>query len=352
MSDVKRGGLFLLLLLVSSKPVLGGTIIVPGTKFSTYVDETVSDSDGQDQYYKQNNTPVLNESITNYNYLGGFGGNASALSTIGTQPSIGVSSQANASSFQTKEATDFSAAAYGAAYASSKTTLDFSLDIFSKYNQPVSLSIQSKAIITVFDGSQGDGDGISTASATFSIADLGLAKSANYGDGFGGKPLDSGFINFGGTFLAYTNHVYTGEISASAQAYEGHGAAGQGYAYVDPTFQVVGVSDPNDYLLVLSAGVGNIPISGVPESSTWAMMLLGFGGLGALAYRRKHAKLVPIVLLREPAKAFISSLDPNTCAGQWRTSSLSRQLGPVAPVDVELWQRCRAVDQKPAGGAV
>ena len=32
----------------------------------------------------------------------------------------------------------------------------------------------------------------------------------------------------------------------------------------------------------------NLQVSAVPEPSTWAMMLLGFGGLGALAYRRKR----------------------------------------------------------------
>jgi hypothetical protein len=29
-------------------------------------------------------------------------------------------------------------------------------------------------------------------------------------------------------------------------------------------------------------------IAAVPEASTWAMMLLGFMGVGFLAYRRKH----------------------------------------------------------------
>ena len=32
---------------------------------------------------------------------------------------------------------------------------------------------------------------------------------------------------------------------------------------------------------------GDLSISGVPEPSTWAMMLLGFAGIGFMAYRRK-----------------------------------------------------------------
>ena len=53
---------------------------------------------------------------------------------------------------------------------------------------------------------------------------------------------------------------------------------GSGTAFVDPMFSV-----PVGYTLVLSPGISN----GVPEPATWAMMLCGFGGLGALARRRR-----------------------------------------------------------------
>jgi hypothetical protein len=32
---------------------------------------------------------------------------------------------------------------------------------------------------------------------------------------------------------------------------------------------------------------GNFSVSAIPEPSTWAMMLLGFIGMGFMAYRRK-----------------------------------------------------------------
>jgi hypothetical protein len=32
----------------------------------------------------------------------------------------------------------------------------------------------------------------------------------------------------------------------------------------------------------------NLSVSAVPEPSTWAMMLLGFAGVGFMAYRRRH----------------------------------------------------------------
>jgi hypothetical protein len=43
-------------------------------------------------------------------------------------------------------------------------------------------------------------------------------------------------------------------------------------------------SAPNNGIVEIGAAE---PVTGVPEPSTWAMMLLGFVGLGFLAYRRK-----------------------------------------------------------------
>jgi hypothetical protein len=34
---------------------------------------------------------------------------------------------------------------------------------------------------------------------------------------------------------------------------------------------------------------GNVPGAVVPEPATWAMMIMGFGGVGALMRRRRHA---------------------------------------------------------------
>jgi hypothetical protein len=33
--------------------------------------------------------------------------------------------------------------------------------------------------------------------------------------------------------------------------------------------------------------IGAVSVSAVPEASTWAMILLGFAGVGFLSYRRK-----------------------------------------------------------------
>jgi PEP-CTERM motif len=60
-------------------------------------------------------------------------------------------------------------------------------------------------------------------------------------------------------------------------------------AFIDPFF-FVDSANPDGDTIVFSEGMTNGPenTSGVPEPSTWAMMLLGFLGLGCLAYRRKN----------------------------------------------------------------
>jgi hypothetical protein len=35
-------------------------------------------------------------------------------------------------------------------------------------------------------------------------------------------------------------------------------------------------------------GIDDLVITAVPEPSTWAMMILGFAGIGVLAYRRNN----------------------------------------------------------------
>ena len=41
----------------------------------------------------------------------------------------------------------------------------------------------------------------------------------------------------------------------------------------------------------LTGGTLTITVDAVPDLSTWAMMILGFLGLGWLAYRRKNSTL-------------------------------------------------------------
>jgi PEP-CTERM motif len=76
-----------------------------------------------------------------------------------------------------------------------------------------------------------------------------------------------------GSFVA--NTIY--QVSLQVEVENG------GSAYIDPTFTI----DPayaSNYSLTFSAGIAG----GVPEPSTWAMLLLGFAGIGFMAYRRSR----------------------------------------------------------------
>jgi len=68
---------------------------------------------------------------------------------------------------------------------------------------------------------------------------------------------------------------------------------GSATASIDPhIFFDLGFVNPG-YTLVLSDNVGNT-VGAVPEPSTWAMLILGFAGIGFMAYRRKSkTALVP-----------------------------------------------------------
>jgi hypothetical protein len=71
-----------------------------------------------------------------------------------------------------------------------------------------------------------------------------------------------------------TDHPYQVTMSAemSVGAFPGFATAS-----VDPTFTV-----PDGYTLVLSPGIED----GVPEPASWAMMVIGFGGIGAVLRKR------------------------------------------------------------------
>jgi hypothetical protein len=57
----------------------------------------------------------------------------------------------------------------------------------------------------------------------------------------------------------------------------------------DTPFSSVSISDPTYGLAIdnFEVATGLTVAGAVPEPSTWAMMILGFAGLGLMAYRRK-----------------------------------------------------------------
>jgi hypothetical protein len=89
---------------------------------------------------------------------------------------------------------------------------------------------------------------------------------------------------FDQTIGLMTDKPYSINLSADVQAQSlvVGDAANTVFASVDPT-----LTAPDGYSIFFSDGIGN----SVPEPSTWAMMLIGFAGLGFMAYRRKSAPI-------------------------------------------------------------
>jgi hypothetical protein len=100
--------------------------------------------------------------------------------------------------------------------------------------------------------------------------------------------------DFGGTLsvLAESGQFNTIHLTAgSEEAFSEGGTAGASadpLITIDPSF-----ADAAEYSIVVSPGVANAlpPAMAVPEPSTWAMMLLGFAGVGFAGYRANRKSL-------------------------------------------------------------
>lgn len=96
------------------------------------------------------------------------------------------------------------------------------------------------------------------------------------------------------TFDSHVDVLSNSVIQVNLQTIAGEDAysifnTGNASATADPIFTIdSGFALSNQFSVVMSPGVGNSPVSSVPESSTWAMMMLGFAGIGFAAYRQKQ----------------------------------------------------------------
>jgi hypothetical protein len=121
---------------------------------------------------------------------------------------------------------------------------------------------------------------------------------------YNGKPSSPGTISFDLSSLT-VGQTYTLTFSQVARPYQGvdpftvsYGLTNFGtftptfsWTQVTETFVAQGATPLVFAGTILegdhSSGIDNISISAVPEPSTWAMMILGFFGVGLAAYRRK-----------------------------------------------------------------
>jgi hypothetical protein len=100
-------------------------------------------------------------------------------------------------------------------------------------------------------------------------------------------------VNVDTDLLVKTGQVYKIVLLAGDSTYlfDGSGNDPGPYhtdisSYIDPVL-TIDSANADQYSLALSPGVVQSPVlGGVPEPSTWAMMLVGFAGLGYAGYRR------------------------------------------------------------------
>jgi hypothetical protein len=98
----------------------------------------------------------------------------------------------------------------------------------------------------------------------------------------GGRPASFGCCNGDETYKVLLNDIQIGLFSTtSGQNFELETATGLLNVGLN-TLSFVGQTNADE-----TAFFDNVSVAAVPEASTWAMMLLGFAGLGFVAVRRK-----------------------------------------------------------------
>ena len=111
--------------------------------------------------------------------------------------------------------------------------------------------------------------------ASLAVNNVGLAAFTEAG---ASSPFDI-------KLMLLTGSTIPVRLDASADATLGGPGSVSASYYIDPYFSIdLSNTDPGAYTVLVSPGIGNAPAT--PEASTWAMMLLGFTGLGWAGCRR------------------------------------------------------------------
>jgi hypothetical protein len=125
-----------------------------------------------------------------------------------------------------------------------------------------------------------------TISQTFNtVVGQTYSFSFNYGAlGNGTEKLDFGIFTGGGTQTLTT--VADDHLGSTFKILAGTFVAGAGPTSTIRFGDLGGIYDKDarsvDFV------VDNVSVTAVPEASTWAMMILGFAGVGFMAYRRRN----------------------------------------------------------------
>jgi hypothetical protein len=230
--------------------------------------------------YVSDATLVL-EQTTNYFFVGQstlplsntFPGNPGASATVSGASGASVEATASASGGQLY-------VGGGSTYsAGAEASLLYYLEVVGPVaNTPISAKVNYSIKISGNNTEKDDdGDVIAQSGSSASLA------IGENGTGVFYQNATQG--NYSTPLTLYSDTIYFVEMEAAAQA-ESNGGIALGHAYVDPNFTLGAGS--NGYSILYSPGI----TAGVPEPSTWAMMLLGFAGLGFAGYRRARSRSV------------------------------------------------------------
>jgi hypothetical protein len=255
-------------LLVSSSAHAYTTL---GSSFAPYVD--VYDSTA----YLGSTTNYFNQAVTSLPLTNTFSGNpyASATAAGGADPSVSALAEASG----------------GALYVSGQSTYSAGAGVNLLYyfevvgpaaNTPLPGAVTFAINIS---GSNTEKDGYGDIIASSSSAASLVIGVSGTGEFYSNTTAGSYSV----PLTLFSDTVYFVEMNVSAQA-ESNGGTAVGDASIDPVFTLGPGSD--DYSIIYSPGITQGIASGVPEFSTWAMMLLGFTCLGLLAYRRRSQEVL------------------------------------------------------------
>jgi hypothetical protein len=90
-------------------------------------------------------------------------------------------------------------------------------------------------------------------------------------------------------------HSFSGSLPASITTPFTHTVGGKDNAYYGTYYLTNGTGYDSIIANLATLTVSNHVVAAVPEPSTWAMMLLGFAGVGAMTYRRSRKNTMALV---------------------------------------------------------
>jgi hypothetical protein len=164
-----------------------------------------------------------------------------------------------------------------------------------------------------------DVSGLTSTSSLSQSANTTPTGATTYGDGSlvdvvkGGSPVVSPFVGTSNHWADYSStgivdiatvgsaHVKDMIVGSSPTPNTGGFDNFDPYIYHTGTFTIdANLSNPNSFTIsdvqfifgtgpdaTLAGSRGGFPVGAIPEPSTWAMMVLGFAGVGFMAFRRK-----------------------------------------------------------------